>query len=62
MREFNYGIACKQKRWDLAELFDTTANYASQLDSGGSPPQALRDEFASFESVYMRLLQTLMLK
>jgi hypothetical protein len=49
MREFNYGIACKQKRWDLAELFDTTANYASQLDSGGSPPQALRDEFASFE-------------
>jgi hypothetical protein len=50
MREFNYGNACKQKKWDLAELFDTETDYASQLDSNREPPQALRDEFASFES------------
>jgi pimeloyl-ACP methyl ester carboxylesterase len=50
MREFNYGKDCKLKTWDLAELFETRTNYASQLDNNREPLQALRDEFASFES------------
>jgi pimeloyl-ACP methyl ester carboxylesterase len=40
MREFNYGRACTLKQWDLAELFDTKADYSSQLDNNREPPQA----------------------
>jgi pimeloyl-ACP methyl ester carboxylesterase len=45
MRAFNYGEACSHIKVVLRKLFDLSADYTSQLDSGDLS-QALQDEFA----------------